>query len=78
MLIGGLVAVLVLAGQLARASPAPALPSDGFPSHVGTPRNDTLQARNGLRDFVDCGAGRDTAYVDRIDVVRHCERVLRK
>jgi len=40
--------------------------------------NDAIQARNGLRDVVDCGPGRDIALVDRFDVVRGCETVLRK
>jgi Ca2+-binding RTX toxin-like protein len=29
------------------------------------------------RDFIDCGAGRDTVYIDGHDRVRHCERVHR-
>jgi Tol biopolymer transport system component len=37
--------------------------------------NDTIYARDGLRDRVDCGPGTDTAYVDAIDFVAHCERV---
>ncbi len=39
--------------------------------------NDYLSARDGQRDVVDCGAGRDTAVVDRLDRVVGCERVLR-
>jgi Ca2+-binding RTX toxin-like protein len=39
--------------------------------------NDTVEARDGFRDVVDCGPGRDRAEVDRLDVVRGCERVLR-
>ena len=40
--------------------------------------NDTLDARDGKRDTVDCGAGRrDLARVDRRDRVRRCERVKR-
>jgi hypothetical protein len=30
------------------------------------------------RDVVDCGAGRDKAIVDRFDIVRNCERVIRR
>ena len=41
------------------------------------PGNDTVEARDGFRDVVDCGPGRDTAEIDRLDVVRHCEHVLR-
>jgi RTX calcium-binding nonapeptide repeat (4 copies)/Domain of unknown function DUF11 len=40
--------------------------------------NDTLRARDGQRDIVRCGAGRDLALVDRRDVVaRDCENVRR-
>jgi Tol biopolymer transport system component len=38
---------------------------------------DVIFARDGERDVIDSGSERDTAVVDRIDVVRHCERVLR-
>jgi hypothetical protein len=30
------------------------------------------------RDVIDCGPGRDTAVVDRFDIVRHCEVVVRR
>ena len=43
----------------------------------GGPGNDVLRARDGRRDVVDCGAGRDTAYVDRLDRVSACETVKR-
>jgi hypothetical protein len=36
-----------------------------------------LRARDNQRDVVDCGPGRDTAYVDRLDRVSGCERVKR-
>ena len=40
--------------------------------------NDTLRARDGQRDLVRCGSGRDLAVVDRRDVVaRDCEAVRR-
>jgi hypothetical protein len=39
--------------------------------------NDVLYARDGERDRLDCGAGRDVAYVDKIDTVAHCEQVHR-
>jgi Ca2+-binding RTX toxin-like protein len=35
--------------------------------------NDTIRAKDRRRDRVKCGAGRDTAYVDRIDKVAGCE-----
>lgn len=40
--------------------------------------NDFLDARDGRRDTLDCGRGRDKARVDRADRVKRCERVLRK
>lgn len=42
----------------------------------GGPGNDRLLARDGVRDVVNCGTGRDRAVVDRFDVVRGCERVI--
>jgi len=38
---------------------------------------DRIHSRDGVRDWVDCGPGRDRAVVDRVDRVVHCERVLR-
>lgn len=38
--------------------------------------NDVIFARDGKHDIVDGGAGRDTAYVDKGDIVRHVEKVL--
>jgi len=43
----------------------------------GAAGNDTLKARDGKRDVVDCGSGRDSAFVDRFDRVSGCERVVR-
>jgi hypothetical protein len=41
--------------------------------------NDTVLARDhGTPDMIDCGSGRDSATVDRVDTVRNCERVSRK
>jgi hypothetical protein len=43
--------------------------------HLG---DDVIEARDGERDVIDCGDGRgDLARVDRVDVVGHCERVVR-
>ena len=39
---------------------------------------DVIQADNGRRDRIDCGSGRDHARVDRRDIVRGCERVVRQ
>jgi TolB protein len=38
---------------------------------------DTIYARDGQRDWIDCGTQRDLAIVDRLDVVRRCETVVR-
>jgi Ca2+-binding RTX toxin-like protein len=41
--------------------------------------NDTINAANGVKDRIDCGAGRkDRVTADRKDVLRHCERVRRQ
>jgi Ca2+-binding RTX toxin-like protein len=46
---------------------------------LGGAGNDTIEARDGRRDVVRCGAGRDTVVADRIDsVARDCERVRRR
>ena len=37
--------------------------------------NDTIQARDGEADNIDCGIGTDTAVVDKIDVIANCETV---
>jgi Tol biopolymer transport system component len=39
--------------------------------------NDTIYARDGQLDTIDCGSERDIAVVDRLDVVSHCETVVR-
>jgi hemolysin type calcium-binding protein/uncharacterized protein DUF11/WD40 repeat protein len=39
--------------------------------------NDTIYARDGQRDVIDCGTERDVAIVDRLDVVKRCETVVR-
>ena len=38
--------------------------------------NDTVDARDGEADQVDCGIGEDTATVDKIDTVVNCEKVI--
>lgn len=40
--------------------------------------NDLLNARDGVRERIDCGPGSDRAVVDRRDRVTACERVERK
>ena len=44
----------------------------------GGDENDRIDVRDGVRDVVDCGPGDDSAVVDRLDVVRRCERVARR
>jgi hypothetical protein len=39
--------------------------------------NDAVHARNGRRDTVDCGAGRDTVWADKTDKLAHCEVIRR-
>ena len=41
---------------------------------IGT-GNDTIYARDGVADSIDCGPGADVAYVDRADTTRRCEKV---
>jgi Tol biopolymer transport system component len=43
----------------------------------GGPGNDKLVTVDRSRDVVDCGPGMDSAVVDAIDRVKHCERVKR-
>jgi len=45
---------------------------------LGGPGNDVINARDGQRDRIRCGSGRDRVIADRLDLVaRDCERVLR-
>jgi hypothetical protein len=46
----------------------------GFDFLYGGPGDDVIDARDGTQDVVDCGAGRDRAIVDRVDLVTGCER----
>jgi Ca2+-binding RTX toxin-like protein len=45
---------------------------------IGAAGDDTLDAANGRKDIVRCGAGTDTATVDRFDDRRACESVTVK
>jgi Ca2+-binding RTX toxin-like protein len=49
----------------------------GLNAYDAGPGRDVVQARNGKRELVRCGSGRDRARVDRRDRVRACERVSR-
>jgi Tol biopolymer transport system component len=60
---------------------------NGADTIIGGPGNDTIiarggsdviYARDGQRDWIDCGTEYDIAVVDRIDHVRHCEKVARR
>ena len=44
---------------------------------LGGSGSDTILARDGARDTIACGAGRDSARVDRKDRVTGCEKVRR-
>jgi hypothetical protein len=50
----------------------------GRNSYSAGPGRDRVKAANGVREVVDCGAGRDRATVDRRDRVRRCESVKRR
>jgi Tol biopolymer transport system component len=50
----------------------------GHDTILGGGGRDVIFARDGQRDYIDCGTEYDVAVVDRIDHVHHCERVLRK
>jgi hypothetical protein len=45
---------------------------------LGKGGNDTIYARDGQKDWIDCGTEQDVAIVDRLDVVRHCDTVVRR
>jgi hypothetical protein len=49
----------------------------GVNAYDAGPGSDFVDARNGKRELVRCGGGRDRARVDRRDRVRDCERVSR-
>lgn len=44
----------------------------------GREGNDRIRVRDGVREVVDCGSGRDTVAADRLDVLRNCESVFRR
>jgi hypothetical protein len=50
----------------------------GRNSYLAGPGNDVVEAANGVRETVNCGSGRDRAVADRRDLVRQCERVVRR
>jgi len=40
--------------------------------------DDTINSVDGVRESVDCGAGRDTVRADKRDRLKHCEKVTRR
>ena len=51
----------------------------GLDRLYGGDGKDRLETRDGLRDTLDCGAGRDVAIADKLDVIaRNCERISRR
>jgi len=40
---------------------------------AGGAGNDVIMAKDGTRDVIDCGLGKDAVFADAIDVVRNCE-----
>jgi Ca2+-binding RTX toxin-like protein len=50
----------------------------GTNKYKGGDGNDTLNAKNGKKETVDCGGGKsDSATVDKADVTKSCEKVKR-
>jgi hypothetical protein len=46
--------------------------------YSGGDGNDSINARNGKKETVNCGAGKkDIASVDKADEVKGCEKVMR-
>ena len=39
---------------------------------------DTITSRDGVRETVNCGSGRDSVLADRTDRLTGCERVRRR
>ncbi len=52
--------------------------NEGRDRVFGRQGNDVIRVRDGERDTVDCGPGRDTVAADRRDVLRGCERAFRR
>jgi hypothetical protein len=40
--------------------------------------NDTINSVDGVKETIDCGAGKDTVRADRHDRLKHCEKVTRR
>ena len=78
-LVVALVVLLVIALGTGAVVLAETIGSDesGYQVITGTPGADTIDARNGHPDTIDCGAGNDAVTVDRWeDGVYDCETVI--
>ena len=53
-------------------------PAGGSDSVTTVAGDDTIHARDGFADRLDCGEGTDTANVDQLDTVKDCETVNRE
>ena len=53
-------------------------PGTGADRVIAGAGNDRISARDGRRDRISCGSGRDTVTADRIDVLRSCESISRR
>lgn len=53
-------------------------PGLGIDTVVAGEGNDVVGAVDGVRDTIDCGAGRDSVVADPIDRVKNCEKVTRR
>ena len=45
-------------------------------AYTGGAGRDNITSRNGIREIVSCGPGRDQVRADQDDRLRGCERVL--
>ena len=64
---------------IGRGDPDVIVPGPGADRVFAGPSRDSVDARDGARDVVDCGTGWgvDRVAADRVDVVRNCEIVRR-
>jgi hypothetical protein len=53
-------------------------PGSGRDRVIAAGGNDRIFARDGKKDRISCGSGRDTVTADRVDVLTSCERVTRR
>jgi hypothetical protein len=60
---------------IATTGPVTLVGGAGVDAITGGSSADTIDARDGGKDTVNCGAGADVAFVDLVDVVGDCDRV---